>query len=633
MIVYLSLRQMLLNQINVLLKKQQDKSNDEPERLQRRLNNLQTALEQIKSYEHNSTYKYVIKHFNIELSESEQKEIRDLSRLYDDGQNDGRRGSKTGFTTQRSETLFTGAAVELNDNNYYGSDNEMDDEKTPRYGLKAPQWIHYRGFAHWLRKQSFIKFNKRNDQEKYRKIWNNLLGLHFINQWEKGKIKPRNIIGPYGSSKPYIGIYQAGTKDIVKASLLRLSMTQNRIFRFKMEREDSAKGAQQRSRARRSIDMDNDEDAEPEMSSTPLTANQFMHGLNLFNQVTNKDTLRIVATMLWDTSLANSVLEELLHNPRFSMYGIHAKNIADTIAKEMNLTQEKALSYTPDYVDEDQRQLDEQQAPSSSPQDPPVKVKDITHGGYDQVGTTEFPQFQLPSPQRPVSMQKQKEISQNDFGAVHAGNAYPTDHHQQYQQQQQQQQQQLEQRQQQQRRQNEKGGSLYSPQFTQNSNNSYTSNATSASTFSFTQPNKTASAASSASTHPASAQYKAPAKPPTKPQQNTHMNNTHNTLTADYGHNDHWKRPPQTQPLPQQQPSPSPHGYKSTPEPIPEEELPPDEVENPRHKPHSGSVVFHDNLRDSEIMEAGLAQQPSYDHYSDGDDEEESGYDDAHEHH
>ena len=157
--------------------------------------NLYCNCIQIKSYDHNSHFRYVIKHFNIELSEAEQREILQYSKLYDDPKHSKHMSSnsKTGFTTTRSETLFTGAAEEQYDN-FYASDNEMDDEKNGGT-MKAPQWIHYRGFAHWLKKQSFIKFKKRNDQEKYRKIWNTMLGLNLINAWEKGKVKSRNIIG------------------------------------------------------------------------------------------------------------------------------------------------------------------------------------------------------------------------------------------------------------------------------------------------------------------------------------------------------------------------------------------------------------------------------------------------------
>ena len=78
MIVYLSLKQIILNQINVLIRKvqsnihlfyhtqhhidyeqsyeyqQADKSNDEPERIKKRLNNLQQALEQV--YNDNNIY-------------------------------------------------------------------------------------------------------------------------------------------------------------------------------------------------------------------------------------------------------------------------------------------------------------------------------------------------------------------------------------------------------------------------------------------------------------------------------------------------------------------------------------------------------------------------------------------------
>eukprot|EP01083_Nonionella_stella_P284875 969761_1 len=410
MLVYLSLKQILLNQIAVLIRKQSDKSNDDPERLLRRLNYLQQALEQIKSYQHNSNFQYVIKHFNVNLSESEQQEIRKLSARYDDNtfntpNNKNKKNEKSGFTTQRSETLFTGAAEEQYDG-FYNSDNEMDDEKTPQQSSSIPQWIHYKGFAHWLKKQSFIKFKKRNDVEKYKKIWNTILGLNVINLWEKGKIKPMNIIGRYGTSQPYIAIHKCGTKEIVKASLLRLSVTQNRIFKFNIDVEDDSIDSTNinRSGARRSIDMDNEQEYN---SGYKLSANELIQGRNLFDQVTNKDVLRIVATMLWDTNLANNVLEELLHNPRFSMYGIHAKNIADTIAKEMNLNPTSP-------------------GPQSSYDDTNTNTNNTntnTNNSTNEQGRVA--QFDLPPSPQKTTLQQQKQINQNvGYSKGAGGNVY-----------------------------------------------------------------------------------------------------------------------------------------------------------------------------------------------------------------
>eukprot|EP01084_Bolivina_argentea_P063384 115747_1 len=106
--------------------------------------------------------------------------------------------------------------------------------------------------------------------------------------------------------------------------------------------------------------------------------------------------------MLWDSNLAHNVLEELLHNPRFSMYGIHAKKIADVIAKEMSF--QNTTSY------------DETQENGSN-------INNAHQ--YDNVGGTgTVEQFALPSPQRPVTMQQQKKISQNNYGTVQSGNIY-----------------------------------------------------------------------------------------------------------------------------------------------------------------------------------------------------------------
>eukprot|EP01084_Bolivina_argentea_P307348 531202_1 len=410
MIIYLSLKQILLNQIAVLIRKQSDKSNDDPERLLRRLNYLQKALEEIKSYQHNSNFQYVIKHFNIDPTDTEQLQIRELSRVFDDLGDPAKR-EKSGFTTQRSETLFTGAAEEQYPK-FYGSDNEMD-EKQPssHHQQAAPRWITYRGFAHWLKKQSFIKFKRRNDQEKYKKIWNTVLGLKMIYQWDKGIITPDNIIGRYGTTQPYIAIHKCGTKEIVKASLLRLSITQNRIFKFNVDASDvsNARTKYSRSRARGSVDLDNDEEQlEAYANGLQLNANQLIQGRNLFDQVQNKDVLRIVATMLWNKDLANNVLEELLHNPRFSMYGIHAKNIADTIAKEMNL--QTMSSYDTEQTPMDDRkdahQPVEQFAIPSKPK-PPQQRPPNTGNVYNAQNTNGNPSGNF-SFQQAKSKQSQK---------------------------------------------------------------------------------------------------------------------------------------------------------------------------------------------------------------------------------
>merc|ERR1719242_2209633 len=242
-----------------------------------------------------------------------------VARQFDDFDPHSRQASKSGFTTTRSETLFTGAA----DDSY----DFLDDEEKHRHDhRRAPLWIHYQGFANWLKKQSFIKFKKRKDVKKYRQIWEHMLGIKLIRAWTKREVTHRNLIGPFPSSLPFIDIQKIGSRDIVKASLLRLSIVQNRIFKFDVDIEKKTH------RSRRSVDLEQDT-----AEQAGVSANELISGQSLFNRALNKDVLRIVATILFDKALANNVLEELIQNPRFSMCGHYGKAIADTIAKEMNL--------------------------------------------------------------------------------------------------------------------------------------------------------------------------------------------------------------------------------------------------------------------------------------------------------
>ena len=149
----------------------------------------------MKSYEHNKNYHHVIRHFHQGLSQQEQDTINETARRFDDWDVHSRQVSKSGFTTTRSETLFTGAAEDSYD--IYPSDHDHDDEKHSRHDhhRRAPLWIHYQGFANWLRKQSFIKFKKRKDEEKYKQIWEHMLGIKLIRSWTRQRITERNLIG------------------------------------------------------------------------------------------------------------------------------------------------------------------------------------------------------------------------------------------------------------------------------------------------------------------------------------------------------------------------------------------------------------------------------------------------------
>ena len=379
-------------------------------------------------------------------------------------------------------------------------------------------------------------------------------------------------------------------------------MTQNRIFKFNLEKEDNKPLRKSRG-TRRSIDMDNEDDYDS--GYQVQTANELIQGRNLFNQVQNKDALRIVATMLWDSNLANAVLEELLHNARFSMYGIHAKNIADQLRQEMNLgtTASYDNESTPaidenqehDKYPESQQQYQRQQPRQNNPQS-----KDITHGNYEQVGNNNVAQFELPPPQRPVSMANAKQQSKNQYSGYNDADSPQSQPKREF-----------------------RGFVTNNKQQMNNNGNSYASN----------QQYNTYNRPNSASKPSQSMKYNQ------NQQMRSKYNNNNNLRTANgngYGNNqngydpqsDHARYYQQQQ----QQQHGGYHGYKSTPEPIssiPEEsaDLPSDSPEK-KHKGHSASVVFHDNIRDSQIMDDGANQ---YEHQSESDggyEHDDGGYSD-----
>lgn len=138
-------------------------------------------------------------------------------------------------------------------------------------------------------------------------------------------------------SRPYINITKCGTKEIVKASLFRLSLTQNRIFSFDIDARftsSSSSSSSSKYKHRKSIDMN--EDLAQFSVQPDMNANELLKGQSLFNKIKNKDVLRVVCTVLWDSSLANNVLEEFLQAPRFSMFGIHAQKIAKEVVDEFD---------------------------------------------------------------------------------------------------------------------------------------------------------------------------------------------------------------------------------------------------------------------------------------------------------
>jgi len=167
-----------LNQISYLL------FNDSKNKKER-INKLQNALEQIKSWDNNKSFQDILKHFNVELYHNEQETIKHLHNLYE--------------TNNNSVTDI---------------------------------WLHFKGFYQWFKNQKLIKVTWKDDINKVKDLWYTLIGLEFKGLCQTGKITSKNVIQRYKSKpfRPYIDLQKVGTPMIVKANLFRLSLAQNRIF-------------------------------------------------------------------------------------------------------------------------------------------------------------------------------------------------------------------------------------------------------------------------------------------------------------------------------------------------------------------------------------------------------------------
>lgn len=90
----------------------------------------------------------------------------------------------------------------------YGSFTNTEDKKnvdvdalpllhattTEHDDIMPSEWIHFRGFIKWIKKQSFIKLSYKTNEKRLRKLWHTLLGLSVIHGWKNGSIKSKNII-------------------------------------------------------------------------------------------------------------------------------------------------------------------------------------------------------------------------------------------------------------------------------------------------------------------------------------------------------------------------------------------------------------------------------------------------------
>eukprot|EP01083_Nonionella_stella_P208014 755170_1 len=206
---YYSMKQILLTQISNLIDKQNKESNWNPND---DLKHLCHALEQVKSYDHNTHFTSMIKQFECELTADEHDTLQCLTHNDDDAPSDAppwifykgfkewyntiyiqRNGSLS--NTMRSGTYFTGAPSEELQHQLYTLSSTNDD-----------QHVHH--------------------------IWQTLLGINLLKQFESQQITTKHIMGKKALIDITKCIHFERTRDqVIQASIMRLSIVQNNIFK------------------------------------------------------------------------------------------------------------------------------------------------------------------------------------------------------------------------------------------------------------------------------------------------------------------------------------------------------------------------------------------------------------------
>eukprot|EP01084_Bolivina_argentea_P238829 401278_1 len=195
MLIHISLRQLLLYQMGFLLFNDL-KQNKTDNKIMERLKIVQTAFEQLKSYEHNTHFHEMIEKFDFDLNEEELKELDALN-------------NSSNKNTFENETIRI-------------------------------RYLHPFGFGMWLQEQSFIDLNwtgTMEDQNMIKKYWQQLTGNYLIKSWKKQKINKQNII-EYDNTLPYIDI-SIPNNSVVKACEFRISLCNNRIFQINISKDIS----------------------------------------------------------------------------------------------------------------------------------------------------------------------------------------------------------------------------------------------------------------------------------------------------------------------------------------------------------------------------------------------------------
>lgn len=141
------MRQLLLYQIGYLLFYKTKEEHADNEAIMESLRILQSAFEQIKSYQHNVHFHSMIDTLHYELDESDLIDV-----------------------------------------------NKEDDNRENCVPLS---FLHPYGFCCWIAAQSYVKIDwsgTMDDVNRQQEIWRTLIGKSFIKQWKKKQITHKNIL-------------------------------------------------------------------------------------------------------------------------------------------------------------------------------------------------------------------------------------------------------------------------------------------------------------------------------------------------------------------------------------------------------------------------------------------------------
>ena len=183
MLVYVSLRQLLLYQMGYLLFNELNQNNNKSnENIMERLQILQTAFEQLKSYQHNHHFHEMLNNFDFEIEEDELKELQKL----DDQLHET---NTSQINDEDSTTSY---------NSWPNSpSNDQQQQNKQNKSREETKYLHPFGFGMWLQEQTFINLGltgTMDDSETTKQFWRQLTGNTFIKMWKKQKISKQNII-------------------------------------------------------------------------------------------------------------------------------------------------------------------------------------------------------------------------------------------------------------------------------------------------------------------------------------------------------------------------------------------------------------------------------------------------------